>query len=516
MFVADLRGGGMVVGNHALPVGVVPTQLLWAKPDELVITLPAGEDATGAPEVNMVSVDPLTSGPVSMGGEPLYGRYRIAPGSQQGYVTVLVAADGTTTVSTRSDATSDAISPPAWSVEIGDDGPREPVAIAEDGSGTVWVTLADGAGEAQIITTWRVSVVDDQAGSPRLLTGEFVAVAATPFDGTPVTTDEPTSTTTASPTTEPISTTTAPREELPAFVYLTSTGRVVRQRLGEGPVTLAELPLPAVGDTVGLSPFPVDSRIAVSPDGETVYVAVDQETADLCAAVLYAVSVNEIRTVEIAAGYAPAVSPDGSKLAYVESTNAEDRLYCESVLVVRDLATGAERRWNDPPDALIGGARLTGLSWSTDNRTLAFSRSWEGDSPYLHDTDSPEGDLPVELTASLDFGPRLTTEPPRGGLLLLDEVTAVDGTPAIVFESSCYDVDVCGDQDVLRLVPLDGSPHVDRSVDPGGTDFRLGPHGYLYLGCGAGECQRGLMWEDTLGTRTPLVSSLVEAAAWLP
>lgn len=84
----------------------------------------------------------------------------------------------------------------------------------------------------------------------------------------------------------------------------------------------------------------------------------------------------------IGPGDMPAISPDGRLLAYLAwtvqiyppGTPARDmKPPVPAAIVVRNLATGAVRRWAFTSDV----PAITGLSWSPDNRFLAYtSQSW--------------------------------------------------------------------------------------------------------------------------------------------
>ena len=94
----------------------------------------------------------------------------------------------------------------------------------------------------------------------------------------------------------------------------------------------------------------------------------------------------------IGPGDTPAISPDGRLLAYLAwtvkiyppNTPARDMTSEPEAIVVRNLETGAVRRWAFTSDV----PAITGLSWSPDSRFLAYaSLSWSsGFQPPLHTT----------------------------------------------------------------------------------------------------------------------------------
>ncbi len=83
----------------------------------------------------------------------------------------------------------------------------------------------------------------------------------------------------------------------------------------------------------------------------------------------------------IGAGDTPAISPNGRLLAYLAytvkiyppNTPARDMTAAPEAIVVRNLDTGAVRRWAFTSDV----PAITSLSWAPDNRFLAYtSLSW--------------------------------------------------------------------------------------------------------------------------------------------
>ena len=108
----------------------------------------------------------------------------------------------------------------------------------------------------------------------------------------------------------------------------------------------------------------------------------------------------------IGPGDMPAISPDGRLLAYLAwtmkiyppNTPARDMTSEPEAIVVRDLETSAVRRWAFTSDV----PAITSLSWSPDNRFLAYtSLSWASGQP------------PPDVTQLLDTrsGGTLTSAP---------------------------------------------------------------------------------------------------------
>lgn len=85
-------------------------------------------------------------------------------------------------------------------------------------------------------------------------------------------------------------------------------------------------------------------------------------------------------------GGAPAVSPDGTRLAYSTPSNG----CVGATLVVRELASGKEQRWEAPEsDGYFSNGAITAIDWAPDGRRLAFQFEWEGSGVYLLDTQLP-------------------------------------------------------------------------------------------------------------------------------
>lgn len=75
----------------------------------------------------------------------------------------------------------------------------------------------------------------------------------------------------------------------------------------------------------------------------------------------------------LATGSTPAVSPDGTQLAY--SASDPGSASCAALLVVRDLTSGAERRW--PLASAVEGDAILSLSWAPDGQALAVEYGYE-------------------------------------------------------------------------------------------------------------------------------------------
>jgi hypothetical protein len=343
-------------------------------------------------------------------------------------------------------------------------------------------------------------------------------VAASPFFGHQTEAPpEDTTTTTEPPTTTTTTTTTAGD----AFVYATWQGDIYRQTVGGEPELVVHLPeLPGLPYD-GLNRA-VDSQLAVSRDGSTVYLSRPRDVDDYCLHDLVALTIADGSIEALGPGYWPAISPDGTKLAFLEQEARTVDGRCPANLVVRDLASGAERRWSDPishglPGDWVGQPFLENFHWASDNRTLVVGAQTGREYQYTVDTEAPEGTLPLDSSAFAD----LPYAPAGPEMWRLIDVVDVDGAPAALLVGHCRGVPSCTGQGDLLAVPLDGSPTASGSVDPEGSGFVYGPAGYLYAGpCDptTADCYGAPLWYQSLsGDRVELVPEhLVIAHAWLP
>lgn len=125
------------------------------------------------------------------------------------------------------------------------------------------------------------------------------------------------------------------------------------------------------------------TSIARTPDGTTVMVTVagpggpcDQEIRRL---------ENGRLSPVIAKGVNPSLSPDGTRLAYETATDAVTTC-SRTMLVVRDLRTGTEKRWTSGEGPSDPNQLVSPPAWSPDSQTLAFGTF--AARTYLLDVDS--------------------------------------------------------------------------------------------------------------------------------
>ena len=116
----------------------------------------------------------------------------------------------------------------------------------------------------------------------------------------------------------------------------------------------------------------------------------------------------------------PAVSPDGRRLAYSKGQRFS------WVLVVRDIATAAERTWKWPD-----GHEPQQLSWAPDGSRLAIEDSFGGDSgTVIFDTARPEG--PVADQPSIGGPYHRATFRGRQGTLVASQIAPGGSSDAVV------------------------------------------------------------------------------------
>jgi hypothetical protein len=156
----------------------------------------------------------------------------------------------------------------------------------------------------------------------------------------------------------------------PGIVAVTTAGALVRIDPSTGNVSQTLVQGGVLGD-----------EISVSSDGSTVYFA---QQSGACDKSIESVSINGGSPTPIAAGELPAISPDGTKLAYaVEPTLTQDCIPSQPNLasafkvIVRTLSSGAQKVLTAPPPVARSGlyAPISHLSWAADNVQLAVSIS---------------------------------------------------------------------------------------------------------------------------------------------
>jgi hypothetical protein len=218
---------------------------------------------------------------------------------------------------------------------------------------------------------------------------------------------------------------------------------------------------PSTMTRVGRAPSVLGPQLAVTPDARFAYVARRPRGAHAqCASQVVRVRLRDGATRVLAERAAsPAISADGARLAYIElASPARGHIQCGATIVVRDLETGAERRWSDPltidvdPATGVGDSRFPNtLVWAPDGRSLAFVESFESENDvFVLDTTSPEGVLSAtELRPITDPGPNRSW-----GLVGY----LIDGSPLL--RTHCYGTaEDCPGRTLVGVLDADGVVH---------------------------------------------------------
>lgn len=149
----------------------------------------------------------------------------------------------------------------------------------------------------------------------------------------------------------------------PGIVAVTSAGALVRLDPNSGNAVATLVPSGVAG-----------GEIAVTPDGSTVYFA----AGGGCSPVIEKIPVSGGTPVSVVSGSLPAISPDGTKLAYASEplvVNQSCYPNMSSKLVVRTLSSGTEISYLLPPPPATSGLPfpISYLSWASDNARIAVS-----------------------------------------------------------------------------------------------------------------------------------------------
>jgi WD40-like Beta Propeller Repeat len=155
----------------------------------------------------------------------------------------------------------------------------------------------------------------------------------------------------------------------PGIVGVTTVGALVRIDASSGSITQTLVGNGVAGD-----------EVSVSPDGSTIYFT---EQAG-CHAEVESVSGSGGNLTAIAPGQFPAISPDGTKLAFTSEPvmsetcvpdPSKSGVAASYKLIIRTLRSGAERSLGLPAQVRKGGLLppISHLSWSADGAMLAVS-----------------------------------------------------------------------------------------------------------------------------------------------
>ena len=125
----------------------------------------------------------------------------------------------------------------------------------------------------------------------------------------------------------------------------------------------------------------LSDEVALSPDAKTVYY----QKQSGCFGQIARVAVGGGSPTDVAPGSLPAISPDGTKLAYAHESQASslNPTACQGTdsdpgtywMAVRNLATGTETQFPLPPEVTQTGLAppISHLSWAPDGRHVAVT-----------------------------------------------------------------------------------------------------------------------------------------------
>jgi hypothetical protein len=244
-------------------------------------------------------------------------------------------------------------------------------------------------------------------------------------------------------------------------------------------------------------------EISVSPNGQTVYFAIRQAACDMT---IESVSINGGTATPIAAGELPAVSPDGTELAYAqEPLEVEDcippasKYASDFKLVIRNLSTGSQRVIPQPPEVIKSGLPepISHLSWSASGQQLAVSifavQDNEGWALYLiNPASSPYYVSPAGGASGVSFVP-LVGGPYKERSYLREGVFLPDGN--LFISRAC-----CGG------VPIVNMSRLLLEVTPSGALVHQVAIGYPKLDHDSLDVSSNGQWLLYLGGRVLYVS----------
>jgi hypothetical protein len=137
------------------------------------------------------------------------------------------------------------------------------------------------------------------------------------------------------------------------------------------------------------------TSVSASGDDARVWYVKTQQTPTGLSGLLMELADGSSTTVASDAT-AVSLSPDGTTLAYGRQVVAEDPATKTASylteLVLRNVASGAERRFARDPGDLVVASTIGGLDWSADGRFLVVTLDWEGTQAYVVDVSALVGD----------------------------------------------------------------------------------------------------------------------------
>jgi hypothetical protein len=247
--------------------------------------------------------------------------------------------------------------------------------------------------------------------------------------------------------------------------------------------------------------------VAVSALARTAYVGVSLSVA--CNAnVIESIDLDTGSVVQVATGATwPAVSPNGSQLAYITFSGAN----CQpSAVVVQDLTTGTRRTWTMPTSSLVES-----IHWELDGRHLLLGDT-SGSGISILDTAKQAGPLnplPFDTAARV------------GGFAVHYQSPVMNTQgPIIAFAPPCWGLTSCpaGFTQGTPIVALDTatgavtSTIVDRSTDQNLQLYEILTDGTgRIVGVTGGTGNPEHLFKIVGGRLVPFLSQ-VSAVGWLP
>jgi hypothetical protein len=303
---------------------------------------------------------------------------------------------------------------------------------------------------------------------------------------------------------------------IPGIVAVTSSGALVVLNSSTGATTSTLVPSGVVGQ-----------EIAVSPDGSTVYFTAGSG----CANEIESVPVSGGTPTAVAPGVLPAISPDGSKLAFAQepwflpTSCATDVAVTDYSLAVRTLSTGSQV--NYPMAAAAAGSGLPipilYLSWAPDNASLAVTMSSiqdnEGWTLNILNTASAQyyltgpGDTTVRVTGAPDPSGSYYEEAAYlpDGNLFVNRDCCMGGGPGQPPADSNLMQEISTSGSLVRQVSIGIQANDHTSLDADPTGYWL-----LYItGAPAAGIPVGSLEVSQGGAKPTVLTTGLVAAAWL-
>lgn len=306
----------------------------------------------------------------------------------------------------------------------------------------------------------------------------------------------------------------------PGIVAVTSGGALVVLNSSTGTVTRTLVQSGVVGE-----------EIAVSPNGSTVYFTAGSG----CSNEIESVPVSGGTPTSIASGALPAISPDGTKLAFAQepwflpaSCAASAPLApSDYLLAVRTLGTGSQANYPmaaSSPDIGLPIPILY-LSWAPDNASLAVTMSGiqdnEGWNLNILSTASAQyylsgaGDTMIPVTGSPDPSRSYYTEAaylPDGNLFVNRNCCLGDdpANPAPADSNLMQEVSTSGSLVAQVAIGVQDNSHTSLSVDPTGNWLL-----YLSSSTELDGVASGTLYVSQGGTAPTALTTGMSAAAWL-